>query len=252
MIVEHTEQRGHALDLRYWERAAELHRNLSFFGPGMLLQDYFHFFNDVFFVGMIKDSVVADFAPDEYKNIFKLEFVSDEARAIAVGLGSNLGLTSHVGSGYFMTTTIYIRDIRTGDPNEVFHEVMIKMLGTLAHEMVHAMDNMYSKYLPVEENVNRAWHCTSWQLAAHAIERATSQLPVGHAWLGLRLDLGREFSAADDIVLGGYKEPTARELRNMGMDAGEFRAALQRRRLSLNEIAASWYEINDQLSYLTR
>ncbi|KAB8303100.1 hypothetical protein EYC80_004552 [Monilinia laxa] len=177
---------------------------------------------------MIKDSIVADFAINEWKNIFKLELVSNDARAEEVNLGDNLGITSHVDSGYFRTTTIYIRDIRTGDINEVFTKVVIEMLGTLAHEMIHAMESMYHMYTADEENVDRAWHCTPWQEVARAIERATSGSPVGHNWLGMKLDLGREESAVSDVVLRGYKEPTALELHAMEFDVEKFRRHVDR------------------------
>ncbi|KAG4029538.1 hypothetical protein MFRU_015g00790 [Monilinia fructicola] len=225
MIVRHTDQRGREFTLKHWGTASRLRQVLAQdnLPAEIVLKQFFDFFNEAFFGGMIKDSIVADFAVNEWKNIFKLELVSDDARAEEVNLVDNLGITSHVDSGYFRTTTIYIRDIRTGDIDEVFAKVMIEMLGTLAHEMIHAMERMYHMYTADEENVERASHCTSWQEVARAIERATSGIPAGHNWLALKLDLGREESAVSDVVLWGYKEPTALELQVMGFDVEKFR-----------------------------
>ncbi|QSZ32564.1 hypothetical protein DSL72_002142 [Monilinia vaccinii-corymbosi] len=254
MIVRHTEERGSSFALNYRDTALRLSQVLvqGNLPAVVVLKDYFEFFNEVFFGGMIKDSIVTEFADDEWKNIFKLELVSDNAQGNEVSLGDNLGITSHVDSGYFRTTTIYIKDIRTGDIDEVFAEVMIRMLGTLAHEMIHAMEKLYHMYTEDEENVRRACHCNYWQVAARAIERATSGAPLGHYWLGMELDLGREVSAVSDIVLEGYKEPTALELQEMGFDAQVFKQHVNRwsRSIELKRKAAQWAPINEALKYM--
>ncbi|ESZ91416.1 hypothetical protein SBOR_8197 [Sclerotinia borealis F-4128] len=197
MIMHHTKLKDDATTEGCWRQAYTL-LSESFplnEDPDVVFKDFFEIFNGFFFGGMVKNSVVAEFADDEWKNIVEFEFVVDEARAIKVGLESNLGITSYVDSKCFRTTTIYIRDVRTGSADDDYTEVMIGMLGTLAHEMIHAMERMYMMYTPDDEGVDRADHCTVWQGAAIAIEEATSGLPDGPDWFDLKLDLGRESSA---------------------------------------------------------
>ncbi|KAF7882677.1 uncharacterized protein EAF02_006040 [Botrytis sinoallii] len=134
-----------------------------------VLATYTRIYNQLFFGGMVKSSVVEESADDEIKIIFDLHLVSDDVRAREVesildnGLGLNLGLAKGIFDGRINRVTIYILDLVTLYPGRHCHEVISQMLGTLAHEMVHAIQLMYTKYPRDGLGTIYAPHATNFQ-----------------------------------------------------------------------------------------
>ncbi|KAJ8057879.1 hypothetical protein OCU04_013062 [Sclerotinia nivalis] len=249
-VVQHASRRGSNLTFHHIQARNSLAQYAP--GPGRfdndpreVLKSYFPIFNMAFFGGQLVDWSKA---PDRCAYGIKVELI-DRARARQLGPEAYdfVGITNTKGVGDVRVTTIYILDRRTGAEDEDYEAIMTHMLGSLAHEMIHAMIDMYKMD---EEYVDRASHCTAWQLAARAIEMAS----VEFDWLNLKLDLGREDSLLVETTVWGYKFPREDELQVMGLNPIESRLRL----LSSNghealvkEKAASWKEINDQLSHLT-
>lgn len=115
--------------------------------------------------------------------------------------------------------TIYIVN-RLGDRSlQSRNEAYQNMLGTLAHEMLHAM---FFRCVLLEEGHEKIpSHCKAFQDAAYAIEQATST-SCGFEWLQLNLDLGGRWCLASDIVLEGYERPEEQEMRAMPFSLTEF------------------------------
>ncbi|KAF7932530.1 uncharacterized protein EAE98_003829 [Botrytis deweyae] len=200
-----------------------------------VLATYTRIYNQLFFGGMVKSSVVEESADEEIKIIFELHLVSD----LDNGLGPNLGLAKGVFDGRINRVTIYILDLVTLYPRRHCHEVISQMLGTLAHEMVHAMQLMYTKYPGDGLGTIYAPHGTNFQKAAQAIEQATRDPSGGEGWIYPKIKLGRDWGVFGDILRENYKEPTDAEIRNMGLDVeklrGIFREHLPRTMRSIDQ-----------------
>ncbi|KAM0167780.1 hypothetical protein ACHAQE_000169 [Botrytis cinerea] len=190
--------------------------------PTTILLQFKEIYNHLFFGDMIKNSTMKNFVDDEVKIIFNLEIVSDRARAVGVGLNDALGLTTGFPCGRFRCVTIYILDRRAQMPGLSYFEVIIEMLGTLAHEMIHAMEFMYTKYRGEEIGITYAPHGANFQKAAQAIEQATGY----QGWTWPVIELGRDWAVIQDVFFYKYKEPTDAEFRNMGLDAEKIRKIL--------------------------
>ncbi|TGO40881.1 hypothetical protein BHYA_0030g00480 [Botrytis hyacinthi] len=197
--------------------------------PKIVLTTYAKIYNLAFFGGMVKSSVVEESADDEIKIIFDLELVSGHARAREVkldldnGLGPNLGLAKGIFDCRINRVTIYILDVVTFYPVQDYHEAISQMLGTLAHEMIHAVQFTYTKYPRDGLGIIYAAHGTNFQKAAQAIEQATSDPSGGEGWIYPKIELGRNWAVLCDIRYEKFKEPTDAEIRNMGLDVGELR-----------------------------
>ncbi|TGO26539.1 hypothetical protein BPAE_0057g00150 [Botrytis paeoniae] len=188
------------------------------FNPDLniVLVQYMEIYNHVFFGGLVKGSVVEYFADDEVKIIFNLDLVSDHSRAKEVWLNDNLGLTVGSFRGEFNHVTIYILDGRILHPSWDYCKVISDVLGTLAHEMIHAMQFMYTKYTGDGLGILYAPHGTNFQKAAQAIEQATRDPSGGEGWIYLKIELGRDWG-----------EPIDTEIRNMGLDVEKLRGILR-------------------------
>ncbi|TEY37129.1 hypothetical protein BOTCAL_0532g00030 [Botryotinia calthae] len=197
--------------------------------PNIILLQFKEIYNHLFFGGMVETSTMKGFVDDEVKIIFSLEIVSDRARAAEVGLNDALGLTTGFSCGRFQCVTIYILDRRTQMPGWNYFEVIIEMLGTLAHEMIHAMELMYTKYRGEKIGIAYAPHGAKFQKAAQAIEQATGY----QGWTWPVIELGRDWSVVCDVFFYKYKEPTDTEFRNMGLDAEKIRKILHPRTTKL-------------------
>ncbi|TGO59560.1 hypothetical protein BCON_0043g00180 [Botryotinia convoluta] len=202
----------------------QLYQSINFNrDPNIVLVQYTEIYNHLFFGGMAKSSVVEYFADHEVKIIFNLELVSDRARAKKVGLNDNLGLTIGSFRGKFNHVTIYILNGRILHPDWYYYQVIIDMLGTLAHEMIHAMQVMYTNYTGDGLGIIYAPHSTNFQKAAQAIEQATRDPPEGEGWIYPEIELGRDWAVLHDILFDKYKEPTDTEIRNMGLNVEALR-----------------------------
>ncbi|TGO12985.1 hypothetical protein BTUL_0079g00460 [Botrytis tulipae] len=194
-----------------------------------VLATYTKIYNHFFFGGMVKSSVVEKSADDKIKIIFGLELVSGLDRAREVGLNSGNGLALNLGlaqgefDGKINRVTIYILDVVTFYPVRDYHEAISQMLGTLAHEMIHAMQFMYTKYPSDGPGIMYATHGTNFQKAAQAIEQVTRDLLGGEGWIYPKIELGRNWAVLCDIRYANFKEPTDAEIRNMGLDVEELR-----------------------------
>ncbi|KAF7896211.1 hypothetical protein EAF00_006225 [Botryotinia globosa] len=200
----------------------------SILDPKTILTTYKDIYNHFFFGGMVKSSVVKESADDKIKIIFDLELVSVLDRARKVGLESdngalNLGLAQGNLDGNINRVTIYILDVVAFNPVRDYHEAISQMLGTLAHEMIHAMQFMYTRYPSDGPGTMYATHGTNFQKAAQAIEQATRDASGGEGWIYPKIELNREWAVLCDIGYENYKEPTDTEIRNMGLDVEELR-----------------------------
>ncbi|KAF7946476.1 hypothetical protein EAE96_009474 [Botrytis aclada] len=207
--------------------------------PYIVLVQFMEIYNDIFFAGMIKSSFVGDFAHGVDEINFNLELVSDGAHPVVVELDGSWGLTDGSFDGEFFHVTIYIVDRRSEMPNRGYHEVIVDMLGALAHEMIHAMEFMYAKDADGQLGVIYAPHGSHFQKAAQAIEQATGESPEGEGWIYPKIELDRESHVALDVVSDGYEEPTDTELQNMGLDVGKFREIFWSLRAMKDEIDQS-------------
>ncbi|KAF7939667.1 hypothetical protein BELL_0671g00010 [Botrytis elliptica] len=200
-----------------------------------VLATYTRIYNQLFFGGMVKSSVVEESADDEIKIMFELHLVSDDVQARELelildnGLGLNLGRAKGTFDGRINRVTIYILDLVTLYPRRHCHEVISQMLGTLAHEMVHAMQFMYTKYPGDGLGTIYAPHGTNFQKAAQAIEQATRDPLEEEGWIYPKIELGRDMGVFCDIFFENYKEPTDAEIRNMGLDVEKLRGIFRER-----------------------
>ncbi|TGO84820.1 hypothetical protein BPOR_0461g00010 [Botrytis porri] len=192
-----------------------------------VLVKFMEIYNVLFFGGMVKSSVVENSADDEYEIIFNLELVSNGTRAEKVELYNDLGLTTGSLDGRSNSVTIYIRDGRILQPNWDFCQVISEMLGTLAHEMIRAMQFMYTKCPGCGLGIEYAMHGTNFQKVAQAIEQATRDPSGGKGWIYPKIELGREWGVYYDIKEFEYKEPTDMEIRNMRFDVEYLRKILR-------------------------
>ncbi|KAF5869606.1 uncharacterized protein Bfra_010803 [Botrytis fragariae] len=219
-------------DIKYHPVCDQLYQLInSIRDPNTVLEHYAKIYNHLFFGGMVRSSVVEDSADDEIKIIYDLELVSDDIRAgeVRLNLDNNLGLTKGIFDGRINRVTIYILDVLTLHLERDYHEVVSEMLGTLAHEMIHAMQLMYTKYPGDELGVIYATHGTNFQKAAQAIEQATRNPSGGEGWIYPKIEVGRYWGVFYDIRFEKYKEPTDTEIRNMGLDVEKLRGILRMR-----------------------
>ncbi|THV51575.1 hypothetical protein BGAL_0106g00150 [Botrytis galanthina] len=213
-----------------WDQLLQLYQSITYIKDReTVLTIYKNIYNEMFFGGMVKSSVVEESADDEIKIIFDLELVSNLERARAVNLdldngsGPNLGRAEANFEHGINRVTIYILDVVTSHPETDCHKAISQMLGTLAHEMIHAMQFMYAKHPDDGPGIMYATHGTNFQKAAQAIEQATRDPSGGDGWIFPKIELGRNWAVVCDILDENFKEPTDAEIRNMGSDVEELR-----------------------------
>ncbi|KAF7940680.1 uncharacterized protein EAE97_006866 [Botrytis byssoidea] len=171
--------RSSSQDIKYHPICALLCRSINYNQDlGIILAQYMNIYNHLFFGRMVKSSAMDDSADNEVKIIFSQELVTDELQAEEVELNDYLGLIKSSFEDGFNRVTIYILDTRSVRPGWSYHEIIREMLGTLAHEMIHAVHFMYTKYT----GIRYATHGTNFQRAAQAIEQANRVSSGGERW----------------------------------------------------------------------
>ena len=203
------------------------HRGAWSEDPKSQLEDlklFFDIFNDVFFNGLLKGLCQFE--------LLSSSNMQDRVGRPCVGCCYTTVPGTERDKRYRIEKPWALLSIREQDSHETRWRsrgfLLKEYLGTLLHEMLHAMFTLYTCWCfsgcyQKGRKLRLIGHHMEWQRAAHAIEL------VDLEWMGipgLKLDMWRDLSLAHDMLLG-YSLPNDAVLRSAHVDIAMTRKMLQ-------------------------